>query len=210
MDKTLHSYGLLVTQLDDNESTSPDPPFNTENYNLEENLGDESSLSAVQPHENSPLSASASLHQPLGSSLPEVETPVRINQRQLVQSRPNFPRSNTEHSHLHTHVSLTHNSNLSPQDPSFSPLECPPYPTNDVNFDEWTNFAAYCGTAPEPELLNLLSNEKNASLHEKYFIPRSVDDINSENPSSCANKVTMRLRTHDFEVTTAQSTESLS
>ncbi|TGO25260.1 hypothetical protein BPAE_0084g00270 [Botrytis paeoniae] len=79
---------------------------------------------------------------------------------------------------------------------------------NDDNFDEWSDYAIYCGTAPEPELLNLLSNEENASLYKNYFTPRSVDDVNSENSSSCANKVTMRLRTHDFEVTTAQPTNS--
>ncbi|TGO57853.1 hypothetical protein BCON_0061g00180 [Botryotinia convoluta] len=209
MDNILESYQFLVTQLD-NRPTSPNPPLNVENCSLEESFADTSSLSTGQPNDDSPLLASNSAHKPLGCSLLEVEIPVCTIQRQLVQSRPKFPRSNTEHLDLHTHVSFTHNSSLSPQEPSSFPLEYPPYPTNDVNFDEWTDYAAYCGTAPEPELLNLLSNEDNASLHKKYFTPRSVDDVNSENSSPCANKVTMRPRTHDFEVTTAQPTKSTS
>ncbi|KAF5869472.1 uncharacterized protein Bfra_011281 [Botrytis fragariae] len=209
MDNILESYQFLVTQLDI-EPTSPNPPLTVENSSLEESFADKSNLSTGQPNNDSPLSASNSAHKPLRSSLSELEIPIRKIQRQLVQSRPKSQRINTEHPDLHTHVSFTHNSSLSPQEPSSFPLEYPPYPTNDVNFDEWTDYAAYCGTAPEPELLNLLSNEDNASFHKKYFTPRSVDDVDSENSSSCANKVTMRPRTHDFEITTARPTKSTS
>ncbi|KAF7900753.1 hypothetical protein EAE99_012248 [Botrytis elliptica] len=187
MDKIVGSHQFLITQLD-NESTSPNPPLNVKPRSLEESFVGKSRLSTGQPNVNSPSLASNSAHQPLGPSLPELEIPIRTTQRQLVQSRPKSPRKNKEHPDLHTHISSTYNPSRSPQEPSFFPLEYPPYPTNDVNFDEWTDYAAYCGTAPEPELLNLLSNEENASLHKKYFTPRSADDLNSENSSSCAKK----------------------
>ncbi|KAF7946764.1 hypothetical protein EAE96_009747 [Botrytis aclada] len=209
MDDIVDNYQFVVTQFD-NESTSPDLTFNMENCRLEKSSINENSLSTVQNIVDSPSMASNSVHQPLGPSLPQVELSIRTIRRQLTQSRPKSPRRNTEHSDSHTPVTLTRNPSLSPQEPSSFPLEYPAYPTNDVNFDEWTDYTAYCGTAPEPELLNLLSNEDNASLDKNYFTPRSVDDVNSENSSSCANKVTMRLRTHDFEVTTAQPTNSIS
>ncbi|KAF7894833.1 hypothetical protein EAF00_006647 [Botryotinia globosa] len=198
-----------ITQIE-NESTSPNPLLNVENSGLEESFAGKSSLSTGQPNDDSSLLASNATHQPPESSLPELEFPIRTIQRQLVQSCPKSPRSNLEHQDSHTHLSSTHNPSQSPQELSFFPLEYPPYPTNDVNFDKWTDHAAYCGTSPEPELLNLLSNEENASLHKKYFTPRSVDDVNNENSSSCVNKRTMRSRTHDFEVTTAQPTKSTS
>ncbi|THV49067.1 hypothetical protein BGAL_0213g00130 [Botrytis galanthina] len=198
-----------IAQIE-NESTSPNPHINVQNSGLEESFAGKSSLSTGQPNGDSPLLPSNSAHQPPGSSFLELEIPIRTIQRQLVQSGLKSPRSNTEHLDLHTHVSSTHNAITSPQEPRFFPLEYPPYPTNDINFDEWTDYAAYCGASPEPELLNLLSNEENASLHKKYFTPQAVDDVNSENSSSRANKLTMRSRTHDFKVTTAQLTKSTS
>ncbi|KAF7919019.1 uncharacterized protein EAE97_011735 [Botrytis byssoidea] len=197
-----------ITQTE-NEPTSPNPLSNVENSGPKEDFAGKSSLPTGQPNDNSPLLASNSAHHPPESSLPELEFPIRIIQRQLVQSCAKPPRSNLEHLDLQTRISSTHNPSQSPQELSFFPLEYPPYPTSDVNFDEWTNYAAYCGTSPEPELLNLLSNEENASLHKKYFTPRSIDDVNNEDSSSCANKITMRSRTHDFEVTTAQPQSQL-
>ncbi|TGO34189.1 hypothetical protein BHYA_0208g00080 [Botrytis hyacinthi] len=198
-----------ITQID-NESTSQNPDLNVEKSVLEESFTGKSSLSTGQPNDDTPLLALNTAHQTLGPSLPGLEIPIRTVQRQLVQSCPKSPRSNIKYLDLHTHVNYTHNPSQSPQELSFFPLEYPPYPTNDVNFDEWTDYATYCGASPEPELLNLLSNEENTSLHKKYFTPRSVDDVNSENTSSCTKKVTMRSRIHNFEVTTAQPTKSTS
>ncbi|ATZ48827.1 hypothetical protein BCIN_04g00500 [Botrytis cinerea B05.10] len=209
MDDMLESYQFLVTQLV-NKSTSPDPPINMENYSSEESFADDSSLSMVQPDHSSQSSTSDLAHQPFGSSLPGVESPVRTIQQQFAQSRPKPPRSSKEHLESHTHVSFTRNQSLLIQEPSFFPLEYPPYPTNDVNFDEWTDYATYCGAGPEPELLNLLSNKNNASLSKKYFTPRSIDDADSENSSSYEKTVTIRPRTHEFGVTTAQPTNSTS
>ncbi|TGO60075.1 hypothetical protein BOTNAR_0151g00160 [Botryotinia narcissicola] len=198
-----------ITQIE-NEPTSPNPLLNVENSGLEENFPGKSSLPTGQPNDDSPLLTSNSANHPPEFSLPELEFPIRTIQRQLVQSCAKSPRSNLEHLDLHTRISSTHNPSQSPQELSFFPLEYPPYPTNDINIDEWTDYAAYCGTSPEPEVLNLLSNEENASLHKNYFTPRSVDVNNGENTSSTANKVTMRSRTYDFEVTTAQPTKSTS
>ncbi|TEY67430.1 hypothetical protein BOTCAL_0126g00210 [Botryotinia calthae] len=209
MDDMLESYQFLVTQLE-NESTSPDLPLNMENYSSKESFAGESDLSMVQLDESSQLLASNLAHQPLGSSSPGVKTPVRTVQRQVVQSRLKPPRSNKERIESHTHVSSTHNPILSSQEPSFFPLEYPPYPTNDVNFDEWTDYTTYYGTATEPELLSLLSNEENASLHKKYFTPRSVDDANSKNSSSCEKTVTLRPRRNDFGAITSQPVQSTS
>ncbi|KAF7866748.1 hypothetical protein EAF04_005590 [Stromatinia cepivora] len=90
------------------------------------------------------------------------------------------------------------------------PLECPTHPTNDVDFVEWTDFAAYCGSGPEPELLNLLSNENNASLHGKYFTPQPAKPVTSKIASTNVFKFQAHLGIHSFEVTAAQPTKPAS
>ncbi|KAJ8057962.1 hypothetical protein OCU04_013136 [Sclerotinia nivalis] len=93
---------------------------------------------------------------------------------------------------------------------SFFPLEYPAYPTNDVNFDEWTDYAAYCGLGPEPQLLNLLSNEDHASLDIKYFTPQPAKPVTSKNLPTGVSKMQVQLGIHSFEVTAAQPTKPAS
>ncbi|CAD6441343.1 8bc55c37-794e-4c4e-b389-20fc07561813-CDS [Sclerotinia trifoliorum] len=118
---------------------------------------------------------------------------------------------------------MAHNSSISPaigmqsfrkgtalppslqfQGRSFFPLEYPAYPTDDVDFDEWTDFAAYCGVDPEPPILDLLSNEDNASLDGKYFTPQPARPVASKNPSTTVFKMQAGLGIHSYEITAAQ------
>ncbi|KAI9643101.1 hypothetical protein NHQ30_008836 [Ciborinia camelliae] len=114
-----------------------------------------------------------------GSSTAEVERLDHTNQLQLAQShrQPHhriFHNDDLQHSDLRTLASFIRAPSPLPPHNSF-PLECPDYPTNDVNFDEWTDHAAYCGSEAEPELANIPSNEENASLSKYYFTTQSAE-----------------------------------
>ncbi|ESZ97415.1 hypothetical protein SBOR_2193 [Sclerotinia borealis F-4128] len=91
----------------------------------------------------------------------------RLHHRSLYYN-PNYP---------HPHADPRFARISSPPLHDCFPLENPAYPANDVDFDEWTDYAAYCGLEDAPALANILSNEKNASLHRKFFTPRSVEQL---------------------------------
>lgn len=129
---------------------------------------------AVQPLENQTLSPVVP-HQSVDLFTAGSETIDRTNQHQQAPLYDEALQDNIEQLNLHPDVHIMRA--LSPRPHNSFPLENPPYSTNDVNLDEWTNYATYCGSEPQPELLNLLSNEENASLGRKYFTPQSAKPI---------------------------------
>ncbi|QSZ32561.1 hypothetical protein DSL72_002139 [Monilinia vaccinii-corymbosi] len=81
-------------------------------------------------------------------------------------------RSLQQHFSSLAHQNLARPLSPLPQNHHF-PLENLLHPTSDVDFDGWTDYAAYCNAEAGMELANIPSNEKNASFHTAYHTPQS-------------------------------------